>query len=284
MNHWLVAGLLAAAMSGIGASAQDAPAPAAAPKGSEAKELLKKGLETSASAGGFTFTGSVDQDSPFGGVMIVGGGLSVGPEGKCAGTVGSDGITHFRLEKDKNAYEFFRKGSKTVHRQMWTGSQSPSGSLAAEAIGAIDLARLAKTAAKLKDVKKEEGTKKVGDVECVTIKATFPSDIVEEETESKDATGMSVKMFELKRVEATLHFGKDDNLLRKAEFKFVKGFSAMIRMGGAGGDEDDEDDEDGGGSGGVKSTFSTTLKLTMGPYSKTAAAAVPEDVKGMLKD
>ncbi|HTF57956.1 MAG TPA: hypothetical protein VK661_12055, partial [Planctomycetota bacterium] len=231
MKHWLVAGVLAAAMSGVGASAQDAPPAAAAPKSSEAKDLLKKGLETSATAGGFTFTGSVDQDSPFGGVMIVGAGLSVGPEGKCAGTVGSDGITHVRVEKDKNAYEFFRKGSKTVHRQVWTGSQSPSGSLAAEAMGALDLARLAKMAAKLKEVKKEEGTKKVGDVECVTLKVSFPSDIVEEETETKDAAGVTMKMFELKRVEATLHFGKDDNLLRKAEFKFVKGFSSMIRMG-----------------------------------------------------
>jgi len=284
MNHRMAAGLLVAAMSAIGASAQDAPRAAAAPKSSEAKELLKKGLETSAGAGGFTFTGSVDQGSPFGGVMIVGAGLSVGPEGKCTGTVGSDGITHVRLEKDKNAYEFFRKGSKVVHRQMWTGAQAPSGSLAAEANGVLDLARLAKAAAKLKDVKREEGTKKVGDVECVTVKASFTSDIVDEDAESKDATGMNVKMFELKRVEATLHFGKDDNLLRKAEFKFVKGFGPMIRMGAGGGEEDEEEDEDGGGSGGMKATFSTTFKLTMGPYSKTAAATVPEDVKVLLKD
>src|SRR6266850_998618 len=190
MNHWMLAGLLAAAMSAVGTSPQEKPA---APKADEAKDLLKKGLEASAAAGGFTFTGSVEQESPFGGAaMAFGGGpaFGLGPEGSCTGTLGADGTSHVRLEKDKNVYELYRKGSKVVHRQVWKGNQIPSGTFASEAAAALDLARLAKAAGKVKDVKKEEGTKKVGEVECIAIKATLSSDIVDGEEEAGDGAGM----------------------------------------------------------------------------------------------
>lgn len=282
MNHWVAAGLLAA-VSMTGATFQDPPAPVV----EDAKELLKKGLETSAAAGGFTFTGSVDQDSPFGGAAMAIGApvLAVGPEGKCSGTLGADGVSHIRIEKDKNVYELYRKGSKTVHRQVWKGTQVASGNFASEAVAALDLAKLAKAGSKSKDVKKEEGTKKVGEVECTVVKATLSPDIVEEA--AAGAGGFDFKMLELKRVEARFYFGRDDHLLRKAEFKFVKGFNAMIAgaLPGGGGGGDEDEDEDGGGAGGVvKSSFSTTLKLTLGAFSKTAAVTVPDDVKGLLAE
>ncbi len=285
MNHWLSAGLLAALATV--AVAQDAPE---APKVDDAKEILKKGLEASSAAGGFTFTGSVDQESPFGGVAMAMGapGLATGPEGKFSGTLGSDGVVHVRVEKDKNVYEIYRKGSKIVHRHVWKGAQIASGSFASEAAAALDLVKLAKAAGKSKDVKKEEGVKKVGDVECVAIRATLTSDIVDSEGDSAEgAEGFSFKMFELKRVEATFYLGKDDRLLRKAEFKFVKGFNAAIAMavpgGGRGGGDEDEEDED-GGKGPMKSSFATTFKMTLGAFSKTAAVSVPDDVKELLKD
>jgi hypothetical protein len=284
MNQWLVAGVLAAAMSASGASAQEKPAAA---KADEAKDLLKKGLETSAAAGGFTFTGSVEQESPFGGAAAGIGvpGFGLGPEGKCTGTLGADGTSHIRLEKDKNFYELYRKGSKIVHKQVWKGTQIPSGSFASEAAAALDLAKLSKSASKSKEVKREAGDKKVGEVDCVAIKVTLSSDLVDSDEEASDEPGMAFKMFELKKIEATLYFGKDDNLLRKADFKFVKGFNAMIAAampGGGGGD--DEDEEEDGGSGPVKSSFSSTIKLTLGAFSKTAAVTVPDDVKGLLKE
>jgi hypothetical protein len=282
MNHWMVVGVLAA-LATVGASFQD-PA-----KTDDAKDLLKKGLETSAAAGGFTFTGSVSQDSPFAGAAMAVGApmLAVGPEGKCSGTLGADGVSHVRLEKDKNVYELYRKGSKVVHRQVWKGSQIASGSFASEARAALDLARLAKAASKAKDAKKETGTTKVGEVECVAIKVSLPSDIADSDDDSAEgAGGFTFKMFELKKVETTFYFGKDDNLLRKAEFKFVKGFNAQIAMAmpGGGGGEEDEDDEDDGGKGGVKSSFATTTKLTLGAFSKTASVSVPDDVKGLLQE
>src|SRR5688572_4653696 len=103
MHHWMVAGLFSALLT-VGATFQDAA------KSEEAKDLLKKGLETSAAAGGFTFTGSVSQDSPFAGAAMAVGApmLAVGPEGKCSGTLGADGVSHVRLEKDKNVYELYR--------------------------------------------------------------------------------------------------------------------------------------------------------------------------------
>lgn len=282
MNHFLAAGLVAALATF--AVAQDEP------KADDAKEFLKKGLEASSAAGGFTFTGSVDQESPFGGAaMAIGApGLATGPEGKFSGTLGSDGVVHVRVEKDKNVYEIYRKGSKIVHRQVWKGAQIASGSFASEAAAALDLVKLAKAASKSKEVRKEEGVKKVGDVECVAIKATLTSDIVDSEADSAEgAEGFSFKMFELKRVEATFYLGKDDRLLRKAEFKFVKGFNAAIAMavpgGGGGGGDEDDDDED-GGKGGMKSSFATSFKLTLGAFSKTAAVAVPDDVKGLLQE
>ncbi|HZL71659.1 MAG TPA: hypothetical protein VFC86_04310 [Planctomycetota bacterium] len=286
MVHKLAAGLLAV-WALTGAAFQDAPPAAAPPKADEAKDLLKKGLETSAAAGGFTFTGSVDQESPFGGAGMAMGGpmLSVGPQGKCTGTLGTDGVAHVRIEKDKNIYELYRKGSKVVHRQVWKGSQAASGSFASEAGAALDLARLAKAAAKSKDVKQEAETKKVGDVDCVAIKTGLSADLVEAEEAPAGAAGFEFKMFELKKIEATFYFGKDDHLLRKAEFKFVKGFNAMIAgaIPGGGGGDDDDDDEDGGG-GMVKTSFATTFKFTLGAFSKTAAVAAPDDVKELLKD
>ena len=280
MYQSLTAGLLAAFVL-AGASFQDPPA---ASKTDEAKELLKKGLETSAAAGGFTFTGSVDQDSPFGGagMAMAGPMLSVGPQGKCTGTLGADGVAHVRLEKDKNIYELYRKGSKVVHRQVWKGAQAASGSFASEAGAALDLAKLAKAAAKSKDVKMEAETKKVGDVDCVSIKTGLSADIVESEEAPAGGAGFEFKMFELKKIEATFYFGKDDHLLKKAEIKFVKGFNAMIAGAMPGGGGDDDDDEDGGGM--VKSSFATTFKFTLGAFSKTAAVAVPDDVKGLLQD
>ncbi|HKS15820.1 MAG TPA: hypothetical protein VJU16_00750 [Planctomycetota bacterium] len=283
MHHWMVAGLFAALLP-VGATFQDAA------KSEEAKDLLKKGLETSAAAGGFTFTGSVSQDSPFAGAAMAVGApmLAVGPEGKCSGTLGADGVSHFRLEKDKNVYDLYRKGSKVVHRQVWKGTQIPSGSFATEARAALDLARLAKAAAKAKDAKLEAGTTKVGEVECVAIKVSLPSDLVDSDDEAPEGgAGFTFKMFELKKVETTFYFGKDDHLLRKAEYKFVKGFNAQIAMampGGGGGGDEDEDDEEDGGKGLVKTSFSTSLKLTLGDFSKTAAVTVPDDVKGLLQD
>src|SRR5262245_25860203 len=282
MNHGLAAGLLAL-MSMAGASFQDPPAPPA----EDPKEIMKKGLEASAAAGGFTFTGAVDQDSPLAGAAMVVGApmLAVGPEGKCSGTVGSDGVSHVKLEKDKNTYEVYRKGSKHVHRQVWKGTQIPAGGFAAETAAALNLGRLAKAAAKSKDVKREEGTKKVDETECVVINVGLAADLVESDDEGGAAAGgFEFKMFELKRIEARLFFGKDDHLLKKAEFKFVKGFNAMIAAavpGGGGGDDDEEDDDDGGGMGGIKSSFSTTIKLNL-TFSKTAAVTVPDDVKGLL--
>lgn len=282
MHHRLTAGLVAA-FALLGASYQDPPA---SPKSDEAKDLLKKGLETSAAAGGFTFTGSIDQDSPFGGAALAVGGpmLAVGPEGKCTGTLGTDGVSHVRIEKDKNSYDLYRKGSKIVHRQVWKGAQIAPGSFASEAAAALDLARLLKAAAKAKDVKKEADTKKVGDVDCVAIKVALSSDLVEAEEAPAGAGGFEFKMFELKRIDATFYFGKDDNLLRKAEYKFVKGLNAMIAgaMPGGGGGDEDEEGEDGGGM--VKSSFATTFKITLGAFSKTAAVTVPDDVKELLKD
>ncbi|HZN62193.1 MAG TPA: hypothetical protein VFC90_07285 [Planctomycetota bacterium] len=281
MNHRMAVGLLAA-LSMAGASFQDSA------KSDEAKDLLKKGLETSAAAGGFTFTGSVSQESPFGGAAMAVGGpmLQVGPEGKCTGTMAADGVSHVRLEKDKNVYELYRKGSKVVHRQVWKGTQAASGTFASEARAALDLARLAKAASKAKDAKKEAGTTKVGEVDCVAVKVSLPSDLVDSEEETAEgAAGFSFKMFELKRVETTFYFGKDDHLLRKAEFKFVKGFNAQIAMAmpGGGAEEDEEDDED-GGKGMMKNSFSSVIKLTLGDFSKTAAVTVPDDVKGLLQD
>jgi len=280
MKHWLAAGLFAIGMTAGGAAAQEPPKQDPPKPASEAKELLKKGLEASTGAGGFTFTGSVEQESPFGGMVI--GGLSAGPEGKCKGTVGADGISHVRLEKGKSSYEFYRKGSQIAHRQAWRGSQVTTGTFAREAMGALDLARLAKVAAKVKekDVKKEEG-RKVGEVECVTVKATLPSDLVEEEDEEAEGDHQ-MKMFDLKRIEATFHFGKEDNLLKKVEFKLIKSFGAMFRMGGEDGEED-EDDEDGGGNP-MKGTFSTTFKLTFGAFDKTTSVSVPADMAGLLKE
>jgi hypothetical protein len=219
--------------------------------------------------------------------MVVGAPmLAVGPEGKCSGTVGSDGVSHVKLEKDKNLYEVYRKGSKHVHRQVWKGTQIPAGSFAAETAAALNLGRLSKAAAKSKEVKREEGTKKVNETECVVIKVALTSDLVEsDEEEGAAAGGIEFKMFELKRIEARLYFGKDDNLLRKAEYKFVKGFNAMIAgamPGGGGGDEEDEE-EDGGGMGAIKSSFATTIKLSL-TFSKTAAVSVPDDVKGLLQE
>jgi len=281
MHYRLMAGL-AAAFALAGASFQDPPA---APKPDEAKDLLKKGLETSAAAGGFTFTGSIDQDSPFGGAAMAIGGpmLAVGPDGKCTGTLGADGVTHVRIEKDKNVYDLFRKGSKIVHRQVWKGTQIASGSFASEAAAALDLAKLVKAAAKSKDVKRDGDTKKVGDVDCVAIKVALSSDLVETEEAPAGGAGFDFKMFELKRIDATFYFGKDDHILRKAEYKFVKGLNAMIAgaMPGGGGDED-EDGEDGGG--GMKKSFATTFKITLGAFSKTAAVTMPDDVKELLKD
>jgi hypothetical protein len=134
-------------------------------------------------------------------------------------------------------------------------------------------------------VKREAGDKKVGEVDCVAIKVTLSSDLVDSDEEASDEPGMAFKMFELKKIEATLYFGKDDNLLRKADFKFVKGFNAMIAaaMPGGGGGDDEDEEEDGGG-GPVKSSFSSTIKLTLGAFSKTAAVTVPDDVKGLLKE
>src|SRR5687767_9309641 len=116
MNHGPAVGLLAA-FAMLGATFQDPPAPAV----EGPKELLKKGFEATVAAGGYTFTGVVDQDSPLGGAAMVVGApmLAVGPDGKCSGTVGSDGVSHVKLEKDKNVYEIYRKGSKHVHRQVW---------------------------------------------------------------------------------------------------------------------------------------------------------------------
>ena len=285
MNLLLTTGLLAVLTVGF----QDPPAtpPAPAAPVDETKEQLKKGLEASAAAGGFTFTGSVDQDSPFGGAAMAMGApmLAVGPDGKCSGTLGADGVSHIRLEKDKNVYEMFRKGTKVVHRQVWKGTQIPSGSFASEAAAVLNLARLAKIAAKSKDVKKEEGTKKVGETECVTYKVALSPDLVDSEEESEPAPGgMNFKMFELKKIEGRFYLGKDDNLLKKAEIKFVKGFNAMIAaaMPGGGGDDEDDDEEDGGGM--VKTTFSSTFKFTLGAFSKTAAVTVPDDVKALLGD
>jgi hypothetical protein len=283
MNSIVMTALLAALVVGF----QDPPAPPAT-QAEDAKELLRKGLEAAASAGGFTFTGSVDQDSPFGGAAMGVGGpmLAVGPDGKCTGTLGADGMSHIRLEKEKNVYEIFRKGTKTVHRQVWKGTQIPSGSFAAEAAAALSLARVAKHAAKSKDVKKEEGTKKVGEVECVVYKAGLSPDLVDSDEESEPALGgMNFKMFELKKIEGRFYFGKDDNLLKKAEFKFVKGFNAMIAAampGGGGGDDEDEEEEDGGGM--VKMSFASTFKFTLGEFSKTAAVTVPDDVKALLAE
>jgi hypothetical protein len=283
MTHGMSAALLAA-VALVGATFQE---PAAPPKADEAKDVLKKGLDASVAAGGFTFTGSVDQDSPFAGAMAMAGPmLSVGPQGKCTGAIGADGVAHLRLEKDKNVYEIFRKGSKVVQRQVWKGAQVGSGSFASEAAAALDLAKLAKAAAKSKDVKMEAGTKKVGEVECSVIKVGLSSDIVEADEAPEGGAGAAFKMFELKRVEATFYFGKEDSLLRKAEFKFVKGFNAMIAAAvpGGGGDEEEDEDEDGGGMGGIKTSFSTTLKITLGAFSKTEAVMVPDDVKGLLQE
>jgi hypothetical protein len=278
MRQWLAAGLFAIGVAAGGAAAQDPPKQDAPKPASEAKELLKKGLETSTGAGGFTFKGTVDQDSPFGGVVI--GGMSAGPEGKCTGTVGADGITHVRLEKGKSIYEFYRKGSKIAHRLAWRGAQVTSGSFAREAMGILDLAKLVKVAAKLKekDIKKEEG-RKVGEVECVTVKATLPSDLVEEEDEAAEGEH-EMQMFELKKIEATFHFGKEDNLLKKVEFRLVKSFGAMFRMGGAGGDEDEEE----GDGNPMKGSFATTFKLTVGAFAKSTSVSVPEDMAGFLKE
>ena len=90
-----------------------------------------------------------------------------------------------------------------------------------------------------------------------------------------------MKMFELKRIEATFHFGKEDNLLKKVEFKLVKSFGAMFRMGGEDGEEEDE--EDGGGNP-MKGNFSTTFKLTFGAFDKTTSVSVPADMAGLLKE
>lgn len=279
----LVAVALGAALLGSGPAFQDAPPPAAAP--ADAKELLKKGLEASAAAGGFTFTGSVDQDSPFAGAAMAIGApmLSVGPEGKLSGTLGADGVSHVRIEKDKNVFEIFRKGSKTVNRQVWKGAQMASGSFASEAAAVLNFARLAKAGGKAKDAKQEEGTRKLGEVECVVIKATLSTDIIEDDSEPA-AAGFDFKMFELKRIESKFYFGKDDNLLRKVELRFVKGFNAMIAgaMPGGGGGDEEEGEEDEGAP--VKKSFSTTIKLTLGAFSKTAAVSVPDDVKGLLQE
>jgi hypothetical protein len=281
MNR-LIAAAFGIALLGTGAAFQDAPPAAAAP--SDAKELLKKGLEASVEAGGFTFTGSVDQDSPFAGAAMAIGApmLSVGPDGRVSGTLGADGLAHVRIEKDKNVYEIFRKGSKIVNRQVWKGTQMASGSFASEAGAVLNLARLAKAGGKAKDAKKEEGTKKGGDVECVVIRATLSTDIIDDESEPAVA-GFDFKMFELKRIESKFYLGKDDNLLRKVELKFVKGFNAMIAgaMPGGGGDEEEGEEDEGAP---VKKSFSTTIKLTLGAYSKTAAVTVPEDVKTLLQD
>ena len=251
---------------------------------SDTKEALKKGLETSAAAGGYTFTGTVEQESPLGGAALAMGAsmLASGPDGKCKGTRGADGVSHLRIEKDKNSYEFFRKGSKVAHRQVWKGTAIAAGDFASEANAALDLERLAKFASKAKDLKSE--TKKVDDVECLVVSASLPADLVEEEA-SEGGPGFNFKMFELKKVDVKFTFGKDDHLLRKAEFKFVKGFTSMIQASMPGGEE--EGGEEGGEDGGAnmaKASFTSAFKITLGAFSKTEAVTVPEDVKGLLGD
>ena len=246
---------------------------------SETKEALKKGLETSAAAGGYTFTGTVEQESPLGGAALAIGAsmLASGPDGKCTGTRGADGVSHLRVEKDKNSYEYFRKGSKVVHRQVWKGTAIAPGDFASEANAALDLERLAKFASKAKDLKSE--AKKIDDVECLVISASLPADLVEAE----GGPAFNFKMFELKKIDVKFTFGKDDHLLKKAEFKFVKGFNAMIQGAMPGGD--DEGGEEGGDEGGAnmaKASFTSSFKIALGAFSKTAAVTVPEEVKGLL--
>ena len=250
---------------------------------SDTKEALKKGLETSAAAGGYTFTGTVEQDSPLGGAALAIGAsmLASGPDGKCTGTRGADGVSHLRIEKEKNSYEFFRKGSKVVHRQMWKGTAISPGDFASEANAALDLERLAKFASKAKDLKSE--TKKIDDVECLVVSASLPADFVEEEA-TEGGPAFAFKMFELKKIDVKFTFGKSDNLLRKAEFKFVKGFNAMIQGAMPGGDEEGGDEGGEEGANMAKASFTSAFKITLGAFSKTAAVTVPEDVKGLLTE
>lgn len=259
---------------------EPAPAP---PPADEAKAYLKTALEASSAAGGFVFSGSVDQEAPMGGLKM----FRSGPGGKFKGTVAANGTLHVKFEPERGSYEIFKKGSKIVQRQTWTGPQVQTGTFPQEVASIVSLARLLKRADRAKDVKVIEG-RKAGDTPVKTVTCTFSEELIAEgEDDAEEVMGMSLKMTELARVEATLQFAVDGHALKSAEFKLVRRLGAMIRMGMGGGDdeEDEEGDEEGEGPiPGMKKTFSTTYKLELGGFDKAAAVELPEDVRKLLAD
>lgn len=258
----------------------------------DAKGTLKAGLEASTKAGGFTFSGRLDQDNAMGGVKIPGFGDG-NLEGKFSGTVAANGTLHLKLETDKGVYELWRKGDKIVQRQTWVGKQDMVGEFPHEVTAVLSLSSLLKHVDKMKEIR--AGDKKAVDgVDCTAVKAKLPTSYVPEED---DDSGMPIKMkiWELKKVESTVYVDRD-GLVRRIDMVLSKGLSSMIRMAGApGGDEEEDDgkkkekdkdkdeDDEGGpipGMGAMK--MSATYSVTIGKYDAGAKVEVPEDVKRNL--
>ncbi len=292
MTKALGAVVMAAALT-LSAAAQDAEKKTHAE--GEAHDLLKAGLEASQKAGGFKVEGRVDQENGMGGMKIA--GLGDGAlEGKFTGSVGADGTIAIKLETSKGTYELFKKGGKVVQRQTWTGKQETVGAFAEEITSLLNLARLAKEAGRLKAVRLGEA-KQVGGVDCSPLKAKLSNDVIAEEEDDDDSgmPGMKMKLFELKKVDATVFVGKEDRLVRRIDVKLSKGPSAMIKMAARGmggdeedeekkdekkkGDEDEDEDDDGGMPGGAMLKSSTSYSVTIGGYDKELKVAIPEDVK-----
>ena len=247
----------------------------------DAKTVLTKALEASRKAGGFTVTGKVSREDPFAGMGGPFGALmGEGIEGEFTATVGANGVTTVKVENDNGVYELFRKGAKLVQRQTWTGRQAQAGAFAHEVTSILGLARLLKHLDGAKELKAGDA-KKIGDVECVSVKGLFPAALAEE---SGDEGAGTLKLQELKKIEATFWIGKEDRLIRSIEMKLTKGFSSAIRLPGGGGDDEEEDEEEGQGFGMGKMKFVATYRLTLKGYDPSTNVEVPAELKKFLND
>ncbi len=254
-------------------------------KRNEAKELLAKALEASQKAGGLTVAGAVEREDPLKGMGApLGGFLGDGIEGAFTAVVGANGVTTVKVENEQGLFELFQRGDKVVQRQTWTGKQAPVGAFAHEATSLLSLARIAKHLDKATDVAAGE-RKKIGDIECVSVKLRLPAVLAEEPADGP----LAMKLQELKRIDAVIWIGAEDGLVRRLEFKLTKGFSSAIRIGapGAQDEEEGEEGEDEGAPGFgnlAKLKFVSTWTLTVKGYDAAAAVEVPSELKRFLND
>ena len=211
-------------------------APALAQGNTEARDLLNAALEASQKAGGYSATGKIDREDPLQGMgMQLGGMMGDGIDGAFTATVAANGVMTVKVENEHGIYECFRKGAKAVQRQTWTGKQVQAGSFSSEAGALLSLSGFQRQLDKAKELKKGD-SKKIGDVECLSVRGLFPAAMVEEPAVADGP--ITFKFQELRKVEATFWFGKDDRLVRQIEMKLTKGFPRSIRIG-PGGNEGD---------------------------------------------